>query len=318
VFKVLVLGVIRQEAIEYLQEFSELVILPDPVKKGDFIEHIKDADAILHKVAHIQRDVLQHQTQLKIISRHGVGLDLLDLPYLKELNIPVATSLEANSTSVAEFTMALVLSVLKNINHGEKMVKEEKGWQRERLIGSELSGLTAGVIGYGRIGSRLAGYFKAFCKNVLVYSLSPPFDPSKCPYESVDLDQLLRRADIVSLNCPLTPESKAFINSDKLKLFKRNAVLVNTARGALVDSKDLAQALRKGWLKAAAFDAFVSEPPDFSDELFTLDNFLATPHLASMTHDAQINMGMTAAREIRRVLMDNLPPTNNVLEDLDF
>ncbi len=311
-FKVLVIGNVRREGIELLETFSRVTILPEPAPRKEIIAHIGDCDAILHKIGPLDREILEHQKRVRFIARHGVGLDELDMTYIRQLGIPVSITLDLNSNAVAEFTIAVAFNILRNINRGEAMVKVDHSWDRESLMGYELKGLTAGVVGYGRIGRRVADYFRFFCAKVVVSDPLLPDDAVPAVFERVDLEGLIRRADIVSLHCPFSPETRNLIGEQNLGLFRRNAILINAARGGVVDARALARALRNRELLGAAMDVFSHEPPDFSDELFTLKNFLPTPHIAAMTYDAQVKMAIATATEIKRVLVEGLPPTNDV------
>lgn len=310
-YKVLVLGNIREEGLNLLREFSNVTILPEPAAKEDIRREIADADAVLHKMAPLSRDVVEHQTRLKIIARHGVGLDDLDLPYIGSLRIPVSTTTTANSNAVAECAVGLMLSSLRRFSSGERMIKVDRRWHREQLMGRELGSVVVGLVGYGRIGSRVGKMLKAFGTRVLVHDLIPGIAAEE-GYVQVSLPELLREADIVSLHCPLSAETRNLIDASAIAQMKQNAILVNTARGGLVDKEALADALESRHLAGAAMDSFDREPPNFDDRLFRQPEALVIPHVAAMTISAQIAMAVGAASEIRRVLVDGLPPSNNV------
>lgn len=310
--KVLVIGNVREEALNILRQFADIVTLPEPAPKADIIRHIADADAILHKIGILGRDELAHQTKLRLIARHGVGLDYLDLDCIRELGIPVSITATANSNSVAEAAISMMLNALRHFPRGEIMLKRDREWAREKLMGRELRGRTVGLIGFGRIGDLVAKLLDAFGAPVLVHDVNP-----KTALASgrtvVDFNTLLTRSDIISLHCPLTDKTRHMINAEAIARMKNGVILVNTARGALIDNAALVAAVKSGQVGALATDSFEHEPPDFDDELFLLDAVFTTPHLAAMTLDAQVAMGVTAAEEVRRVLVENLPPTNNVL-----
>lgn len=309
--KVLVTGNVREEGLAILREFAEVVVLPEPAASSDIIRHIGDADAILHKIGVISAGELRHQTRLKLVARHGVGLDLLDLGSLRELGIPVSITSTANSRAVAEATLGLMLAAVRRFSQGEAMIKSERVWAREKLMGRELGNLTVGLVGYGRIGRIVARLLDAFGSEALVHDAAPAlaFEDGRVV---VPLDELLERSDIISLHCPLIPATRGMINAAAIARMKDGAIIVNTARGALIDNAALVAGLASGKIGAVALDAFEHEPPDFDDAIFTFPNALTTPHVAAMTLDAQVSMAVGAAREIRRVLVEGLPPSVNV------
>ena len=310
-FNVLVLGNIRPEGLDILKEFSRAKLLPEPVNKSQVLECIADMDAILHKVGKIDSEVIDRQNKVQIIARHGVGLDDLDLPAIEAAAIPVSTTLTANTNAVAEATIGLALNLLRHLNTGESMLKRHKKWIREELMGREIKNAIVGIVGYGRIGRLVAKYYSAFDANIIVHDAIASAT-ADCPFETVGLDELLERSDIVSLHCPLMEETHHLINTQRLALMKKTAILVNTSRGGLIDKDALSQAAKAAEIAGAAIDVFDVEPPDFNDALFSCDTILTTPHIAAMTIQAQTAMAVSAAEEIRRVLIANQMPSNNV------
>lgn len=309
--KVMVLGNVREEGLQILREFADITVLPEAAPKQDIIEKIPDMDAILHKFAKIDGDVVAAQTKLQLIARHGVGLDDLDIDAINAAGIPVSITPAANSNAVAEATVGLALMAIRKFSLGEEMIKIDRRWERENLMGRELSHCTVGIIGFGRIGQRVARIFQAFGSEIIIHDANSE-SLVDCPYDVSNLETVLSRADIVCLHCPLLPSTRHLINEARLKLMKKSAILVNTSRGGLVDSKALTAAVSEGKIAGAALDVFASEPPDFNDPLFREKNIVATPHVAAMTVEAQIAMAVLAAKEIQRVLMEGLPPTNNI------
>ena len=310
--KVLVIGNVREEALRELRKFVDTIVcLPEPTTSEDIIREIADSDAILHKIGILGQTELQHQTKLQLIARHGVGLDYLDLDYIRSLGIPVSITNTANSNSVAEAAIGLMLAAIRHFSQGEAMLKRDHAWARERLMGREIRHLTIGLFGYGRIGSRVAHILDAFGAEILVYDPYPAA-AREDGRTVVSMDALLQRADVISLHCPLTAATKGIVNAEAIAKMKRGVVLVNTARGGLFDKEALADGLRSGQIGGLATDSFDHEPPDFTDAVFGFENALTTPHLAAMTLDAQVAMGVRAVEEIHRVLVEGLPPTNNV------
>lgn len=312
-YKVLVLGNVRREGLDIVSPFAELTMLREPVQKYDILACIGDMDAILHKIGKIDREVVGCQKSLRIIARHGVGLDDLDLEAIREQHIPVSITAGANSNAVAEATVGLLFSCLRHLSRAEAMIKRDRRWARESLTGRELKGMTVGIIGFGRIGSLAAAYLSVFGCRIIVHDADGAV-ASRCSYPFVSFAELMRISDAILLHCPLTASTRHLIGEDALKLVKNDCIIVNTSRGALIDKAALAAAAQEGRIGAAALDVFDKEPPDFNDAIFSCENIVTTPHIAAMTADAQIAMAIGAATEIRRVLVEGLPPINNVLD----
>ena len=229
---------------------------------------------------------------LKVIGRHGVGVDCIDVDYATKKGIPVVNTPGANSVSVAEHTMAFILDCAKNLLEEDRETR--KGNWKVRLNGKpiELWGKTVGIIGVGSIGRLVAGYCKAFGMHVLGYSHShnrAKVEAAGCEYVE-DLDDLLRRSDFVSLHTPLTPETRGMIGERELCLMKRTAFLINTSRGPEVDSRALADAVNRGIIAGAAVDVFDDDPPSPDDPLFTAPDILCSCHCAALTKGAMEKM----------------------------
>lgn len=311
-WKVLVLGNVGSEGLDLLRDVAELTVLPEPVAPADIVACIEDMDAVLHKTGRIDARIMARQARLRLIARHGVGLDELDLDSIRAAGVPVSTTPGASSNAVAEATVGLTLSVLRHLPRCEAMLKRDRTWKRESLMGRELGRAVVGIVGFGRIGRRVARYFAGFGARVIVTDIDPGA-VADSPYPAVGPEELLRTSDIISLHCPLTPETRHLISRERLRLVKPDAIVVNTARGALVDEDALVDAVNAGRLAGAALDVYDREPPDFDSPVFDCDDIVTTPHVAAMTIEAQTAMAVQAASEIRRVLVDGLPPTRNVL-----
>lgn len=310
--KVVVTGEVRKEGLDILKEFADdIVIIPEPIPADVLQREIADADAVLHKMGKIGEEELKQQKKLKIVARHGVGLDLLDLDSFKAHKIPVSITPQANSRSVAEATIGLMLAALRKFSQGEKMLKQDRVWKREKLMGRELGSLTVGLIGYGRIGRIVSNILDGFGSKIIVHDVAPAAAEAD-GRTVVPLGELYRDSDVISLHCPLTPETAGMIDSQAISQMKDGVILVNTARGQLFDDAAVAAGLASGKIGAVATDSFASEPPNYNDAIFTFENALTTPHVAAMTLDAQTAMAVGAAEEIRRVLVESRAPTNNV------
>lgn len=309
--RVLVLGNVRREGLDVLETFADVIVLPEPAAKADIVAAIGDADAVLHKIGKIDAEVIESQSRLRLVARHGVGLDDLDIDSLASAGVAVSTTAGANANAVADATVGLALASIRKFSQAETMVRRDRLWRREALTGRELASMTVGIVGFGRIGRLVANRFRAFGASILIHDAFVTPLPED-GFKSVSLETLLKSADIVSLHCPLTPETHHMIDADRLTLMQKHAVVINTARGGLIDQRALATAVRSGQIAGAALDVFDREPPDFDDPVFSTDGIMTTPHIAAMTHEAQVAMAVSAATEIRRVLIDGEEPTNNV------
>ncbi|MDK2986761.1 MAG: D-3-phosphoglycerate dehydrogenase / 2-oxoglutarate reductase [Clostridia bacterium] len=297
---VLVTGKIAQEGLDILQEFGRVTVVENPSEE-DIAPILPTVDAVLHKIGKLPRELLLRGPGIQIIARHGVGLDDLDLEYLKEKGIKLTITEDANSHAVAEFTVTLMLVLNRRLFEAHEKLIKQGFWQREQLIGQELQGQVLGLIGFGRIGKRVALLAQNLGMKIMVHD---PFLKEVPPGATlVGLDELLTGSDIISIHCPLTSETKNLLNTERLGLLKPTAYLVNTARGGIIDEKALFTMLKEKRLAGAALDVFSVEPPSLSSELQTLSNLIVTPHISAMTHSAQRNMAIMAAREIKKFFL---------------
>ena len=293
------------EAIERIREVAEVERrkIPKGATQEEIAEIISDADIIvLGASGKIGKEVLLKTPNLKMIAKRGVGLDNVDLKAATELGVLVTYTRHANSQSVAEHTIGLILTLVKNIVRAKEELKE-KGWRiRSELVGIELAGKTLGVIGFGNIGRKVAKMAKnAFNMSVLVYDPYVSVDVVRSfGCRLVDLDTLLKESDIVTIHAALTEETYHMIGERELKLMKRTAYLINTARGAIIDEKALIKALKEGWIAGAALDVFEEEPLPKDHPLTKLKNVILTPHIAAFTKEALRRMDMMVAEDVAR------------------
>jgi D-3-phosphoglycerate dehydrogenase / 2-oxoglutarate reductase len=243
--------------------------------------------------------VIESAADLKVISKQGVGIDTLDLAAAAKQGVVVTTAGDANSGAVAELTMAFLLALRREVVRLNQRMRAGY-WDRPTYQGQELLGQTLGVIGLGRIGRRVAHLARCFGMRVITL-LRPNLDAS-LEVEAVSLPELLSEADVVSLHCPLTPDNRGFMNRDAFALMKHGALLINTARGALVNQKDLAVALSEGRLGGAALDVLSVEPARGDNPLFSAPNVIFTPHIGSETAASIERTPRRAAENIVAVL----------------
>lgn len=257
---------------------------------------------------------LEAAQDMQVVARIGVGYDSVDVEALSRRNVPLMVAGTANSPSVAEQALFMMLTLAKRAVELHALVREGKWAARLGLLPFDLFGKTVLIVGFGRIGSRLATRCLAMEMTVLVYD---PYQPkeaiSAAGCEPVpDLDAALPRADFVSLHCPKTPETTGLINTARLALMKPTAYLVNTARGGIVVETALYDALVAGKLAGAGLDVFETEPPPAGHALFELPNVIIAPHVAGVTREALDRMGVQTARNMLSVL-DGKPIRQNVI-----
>lgn len=258
---------------------------------------------------------------IEVVARTGVGYDAIDIPAMTAAKVPVMIAGVANSPSVAEHALMFILTLARKGPELSALVKEGRWKERlePRNVSTDLFGKTVLIVGFGRIGTRTAKRCQAMEMSVLVYDPYVKADAIKAAgCEPVaTLDAALPRADFVTIHCPKTPETVGMINAARLKLMKRTAYLVSTARGGIVDEVALHKALTDGTLPAAALDVFDREPPDVSNPLFKLPNLIASPHIAGVTLEAMDRMAEEAVRNIFSVF-DGAPRKENAVNPQVF
>lgn len=280
-------------------------VLTHGTARGD--EHMKqiiaEADYAISGQVAVSGDVLRAAKKLKLLHKWGVGYDNLDIATAKELGIRVARTTGSNAVPVAEFAIGLMFSSLRFLAHGHAELKKGK-WITGNIPGETfmLSGKTVGIVGFGAIGKNVARMLKGFGCTILYNKRQPlPADEEAVLGVSyATIPELLERADIVSLHCPMTPETANLIDAAAFRAMKKTAILVNVARGGVVDEVALVEALRAKEIAGAAMDVFSVEPLPADSELLTLDNLVVTPHLAAMASD---NFAPTVKRMFDNILL---------------
>lgn len=260
----------------------------------------RDADIIAIGNLPFPREVLEKCENVKMLAVAFTGLDHVDLKYCEERGIKVQNCAGYATTAVAELTFGLLLDLCRNI--GKCDTAARNGGTKAGLIGFELEGRTMGIVGTGAIGTRVAKLAAAFGMDVIAYSRTPG---KVAGVRYVSLEELLAQADVVSLHVPLTDETRGMIGAEELALMKKTAVLVNTARGPVVDTKALADALNSGRIAGAAIDVFDAEPPLDADEpLINAKNTVVTPHVAFATDESMIKRAEIEFRNIAEFIKD--------------
>lgn len=249
--------------------------------------------------------------KLRIIARNGIGVDRVDLKAATEQGIMVVNTPDGPTESTAEHTIALMLNLCKLVMTGDRILRSGRPFPAltDLTPGLEVSGTTLGLVGVGRIGSRVVAIAKVLGMKVLAFDpFISPEQASEIGVELVpSLEELLPRAQVVSLHCPATPETHHIMNAKTLGLMQKGGYLINAARGALLDEAALVDALRSGHLAGAALDVYDPEPPDTSNPLFTLPNIICTPHIASYTSASVLRMQLMACEQIASALRGERP-----------
>ncbi|MGH6861002.1 MAG: hydroxyacid dehydrogenase [Phyllobacterium sp.] len=269
-------------------------------------------DAIMVRQGKINAAVINASPALKVIVKHGVGVDNVDIEAATARDVPVLRSMGSNALAVAEHTIALVLTLLKQIARLDRATKDGE-WLKSGFIGRDIAGSVIGLVGFGSIGRETSRLAKALGMQVLVFDPMAPDAARQFGFALADsLDELLAEADIVSLHCPLTTETRNLIDARRLAQMKPDALLVNTARGGIIDEAALFDALREERIGGAALDSFGVEPPAANSPLWSLNNLIVTPHVAGVTKGSAIQMAETAARHIIAVLDGNPPDSRSI------
>ncbi|MHA1917187.1 MAG: hydroxyacid dehydrogenase [Candidatus Ranarchaeia archaeon] len=304
--KVLITNNIDPIAVKMLRNKGfEVIEEIDPTEEK-LKEIITDIDVlIVRSKTKVTPAVFQSADKLKIIGRAGVALDNIDLETAKINGVKVLNSPEAPTISVAELVMSGILTAARRISEADKSMKDGK-WLKKQLKGTEIRGKTLGIIGLGRIGLAVADRANAFEMNVIGYDVNSYAKKiaSLHKVELKEFEELLEQSDFVSLHIPLLPATKNLINKEKLDKMKEGAVIINTARGAVINESDLLGALKSGSIRYAFLDVFSEEPPksEILNELISLSNVIATPHLGATTKEAlELNSTIIAEKIIKSI-----------------
>ncbi|WP_213995901.1 phosphoglycerate dehydrogenase [Tepidanaerobacter syntrophicus] len=294
----------RDKADEIFSQFDLDIIENSTGKtltKQEMIELCSDVDGVIVGLDPMDEEVLRNAKNLKAISKYGVGLDNIDLKVAEELGIKVRKAEGTNTRSVAELTIGLFFALSRSI---PKTVADVKDGRWDRTIGTEVGAKIVGIIGFGAIGREVARMASGLNMEIMAYD--PYFSDAELTkamdVKITNIDEILEKADFITLHLPLNEETNKIINSKTLSRMKQTAYLVNTARGELVDENALYNALKNGIIAGAAQDVFSQEPPDKQNKLVALDNFILTPHIGAYTKEATERMVITSAKNLIEML----------------
>ena len=301
--KVLVSDSVDQAGIDILSQVASVDVKLN-LKPEELQQIIGEYDALMIRSGtRVTQEVIEAATNLKIIGRAGVGVDNVDVPAATRRGIVVVNSPEGNTIAAAEHALAMMMAMSRNIADANASVKKGE-WNRKSFVGTEVYKKTLGIVGLGKIGSHVASVAKAMGMKLLAFD---PFISSEraeqMGVQLVDMDLLVKQADYITLHIPKTPETAHLINAEMLAKMKPNARIINCARGGIIDEDALATALKEGKIKGAALDVYESEPLGESPLKALGKEVVLTPHLGASTTEAQVNVAIDVAEQIRDVLL---------------
>jgi D-3-phosphoglycerate dehydrogenase len=304
-YRILIADAITPDGLAPLEEDDQFELVRETgLDEATLADRLVDVDAVLVRSAtRVSRDALARTSRLKVIGRAGVGVDTIDVPAATEKGIAVLNAPAGNTMSAAELTFSLLMAMARRVPAADRSMKAGE-WNRSALSGTQVSGKTLGLVGAGRVGGEVAARARAFGMRVLVYD--PYLTEEHADHlgiTRVELDEALASADFVSLHVPLTDSTRGMLGPRELSLMKSGAMLVNAARGGVVDEEALVQALKEGHLAGAALDVFAEEPLPADHPLRRLDQVILTPHLGASTGEAQREVAREIAQGVRDALL---------------
>ena len=307
--KILIVQPIHERGVQVFDDRFDVRVASDP-SVATVMKEIKGVEGVVVRTAPFPREIIEAADALKVIGRHGVGVDNIDLKAATEKGVIIVNTPNANATSVAEHTLTVIGALAKQMTVYNKEMRAGQWEIRNSYRAVDLDGKTLGLVGIGRVGSLVARKAAA-AFNMKVIAFDPYVEPEKAREIDITLvaasDDIFRQADVVSLHTPLTPETRGFVNAARLRLMKPTAFLVNFSRGEVIDEKALYKALKTGVIAGAAIDVFDPEPPLKDNPLFELDNIIVSPHSAALTQECVIRMATGAAEGVVDVLTGRRP-----------
>ena len=307
-YRVLLYEPIHKVGLDLLSSVADVIYAPDFDEKA-ILPLVHDVDGIIIRgFGKITANIMDAAPKLRVIARHGAGLDNMDLEAAKERHIYAVYTPVANVQSVAEFCVGMILNLSRSIMPADRALRQGDWRARNRYTGRELQGKTLGIIGFGKIGQKVAAICHvAFEMKILYYDVVAHSEVAlSLRAERTTLHDLLRRADYVSAHLPLLPETRGLIGAEQFALMKPSAYFVNTGRGNTVDEAALTEALRSGSISGAGLDVFEVEPMVANNPLYQFENVVVTPHMAALTDEAYQRMAMVV-RDVIRALGGETP-----------
>lgn len=302
--KVIITDPIAQDGVEILRKAGIEVEENLGLSPGELLEAIRGVDGlVIRSNTKVIQDVVDVADSLKVVGRAGTGLDNVDIPACNKKGIVVMNTPGGNTNSAAEHTISMLMALSRHIPQATASMKAGK-WEKKRFQGQEVAGKTLGIIGSGRIGTIVCRIAHGLKMKTMAYDpYARPEVMEKYGIELTDLDSVLAEADYISVHTPLTDDTRGMLNADLFNRMKDGAMVLNCARGGIVNEKDMYDALVSGKLGGAALDVFENEPTTLEHPLLGLDNFICTPHLGASTREAQENVAVAVARQIADYLI---------------
>lgn len=314
--KVLIPQDVADAGKEFLKEQGHEVVLGSAYDEETMIREVEGCDAILIRTAPLSRKVMEASKNLKVIAKHGVGVDNIDVAAATELGIQVTNGAISNMNSVAEHTVVLLTAIAHHVVEMDAYVKAGDWGSRNRVRLTEMQYKTVGIIGLGRIGRSVAQKLAlGLDMKIIAYDAYVSKDSVPDYIEMKDsLEEIYKESDFVSLHCPATEETKGSVNMDCFKMMKETAFLINCARGEVVNEGDLYTALTTGEIRGAALDVMAEEPPSIDNKLMSLKNVILSPHCGAHSYESFDKMALHAAQGIDDVLSGKKPswPVNKL------
>lgn len=295
-----------KELFQKLCTNTQFDVHPEPKVSQEKLRELlpKVSGLVIRSATTVTPELLELASNLKLVIRAGEGTDNIDKVACQARGVKVANTPGANNNSAAEHAIALMMTCLRKTAEAHVSMKAGK-WDKASFTGLELSNKTIGIVGFGRIGQIVAKRLAGFEPKVLFFD--PTVESTDLPYatKAKNLEELFLASDIITLHTPLLPQTKNMIGAELFKRMKKNAILVNAARGGIVDEAALSEALKAGQLRAAGFDVFAEEPLNEKSALRELPNFIMTPHLGASTEEAQVRVGEMVLHQLEEFFLNN-------------
>ena len=318
--KIALIGKIHEDGLKILEKEKVNILEINNLDENSLIEKLKDIDGIVLRTAKLNSKVLSECSKLKIIVRHGVGYDNVDLKYLNNNNIALGITSTSNAVSVAEHVLTLFLYLTKNLHLSDQLTRNGKFQDKLNLPNFfELYKKNILILGFGRIGQEVAKRCLGFESNVYVYD---PFVDNQYIIDNncipIEKKEGYKIADYITIHLPLNEKTKNLISLEEFTLFKKNLILVNTARGGIINEKELFNALKEKKIAGAGLDVFENEPPPKNHPLFNLDNIVLSPHNAALTLECRKRMAIESCETVIYFLNKNKKLNDNNIVNKDF
>ena len=298
--KVGIVGDIHPSGYEFFDKNNIEYFVTNNIEENNLTKELSDVDGIIIRTAELNENILTKSQNLKIVARHGVGYDNVDTEYLNKNKIAMAITGRANAVSVAEHVMTMMLNLTKNISKSDKLIRDNKFKEKANLPNFfELYNKKILIMGFGRIGKALAKRCLGFDMEIFVHD--PFISENEITSNNcipINKDEGFKIADYISIHLPLNDKTKNLISSNEFKIFKSNLILINTARGGIINEDDLFDALNNNRIFGAGIDVFEQEPPTNDHKLFSLENIILTPHNAALTLECRKRMAIECCENV--------------------